>query len=57
MLAETVPSSRVGRERRESPRIQPQGLVAACCSWGSFSLEISRKELVEAAPGRQGICF
>lgn len=38
MLAETVPSCRVGRERRENSRIQPQGLVAASLLLGEFFL-------------------
>lgn len=38
MLAETVPSGGVGGERRESSRIQPQGLVAALLVLGEFFL-------------------
>lgn len=44
-------------ERRENSRIHPQGLVDALLFLGSFSLEISKEELVEAVPGRQGIYF
>lgn len=38
MLSETVPSCRVGKERREDFRIQPQGLVAASLFLGEFFL-------------------